>query len=129
MSAASSRIGWRLSGRSCSRSAFYRCSLLLFVPATAMTGSFVAVSLLLGIALFTIQPLQQAAVAEHSPPGTRELSFGYAYLAIFGVGALGAGIAGALLTYASPSALFTVLAAFAATGATAAFALLRAERR
>ncbi|SDJ42484.1 MFS transporter [Natronorubrum texcoconense] len=101
---------------------------LLFVPATATTGTFVAVSLLLGIVLFTIQPLQQAAVAKHSPPGTRGLSFGYTFLAIFGIGALGAAVAGGVLTYASAQALFVVLAVIAAVGATVALVLLRVDR-
>ncbi|WP_436345137.1 MFS transporter [Natronorubrum sp. FCH18a] len=102
---------------------------LLFVPATATTGTFVAVSLLLGVVLFTIQPLQQAAVAKHSPPGTRGLSFGYTFLTIFGIGALGAGLAGGVLTYASAQVLFVVLAAIAATGATVALVLRRVDRR
>ncbi|WP_440763834.1 MFS transporter [Natronorubrum sp. DTA7] len=101
---------------------------LLFVPATATTGTFVAVSLLLGVVLFTIQPLQQAAVAKHSPPGTRGLSFGYTFLAIFGIGALGAGVAGGVLTYVSAQALFVVLAAIAAIGATIALVLRRVDR-
>ena len=101
---------------------------LLFVPATATTGTFVAVSLLLGVVLFTIQPLQQAAVAKHSPPGTRGLSFGYTFLAIFGIGALGAAVAGGVLTYASAQALFVVLAVIAAVGATIAVVLRRVDR-
>ena len=89
-----------------------------FVPAVAVgLGPFLAVALLLGVALFTIQPLQQATVAAYSPPENRGLSFGYTFLAIFGVGALGAGLAGAVLTYADVEALFLVLAALAATGA------------
>lgn len=102
---------------------------LLFVPATASTASFVAVSLLLGIALFTIQPLQQATVAKHTSPGTRGLSFGYTFLAIFGIGALGAGLAGAVLTAAGARELFFVLGAIAALGATLAFVLRRVDAR
>lgn len=98
---------------------------LLFVPAAATTGTFVAVSLLVGVTLFTVQPLQQAAVANHSPTGTRGLSFGYTFLAIFGIGALGAGLAGTILTYATPTVLFTVLAAIATIGASIAVRLLR----
>ncbi len=91
---------------------------LLFVPAVAIgVVPFVGVALLLGIALFTIQPLQQATVAAYSPEETRGLSFGYTFLAIFGIGALGAAIAGTVLTVASIDALFVVLAAIAVTGA------------
>jgi MFS family permease len=90
---------------------------VLFVPAVAVgLAPFLGVALLLGVALFTVQPLQQATVAAHSPPENRGLSFGYTFLAIFGVGALGAGLAGAVLTYADVRALFLVLAALAAAG-------------
>ncbi|THE63843.1 MFS transporter [Salinadaptatus halalkaliphilus] len=98
---------------------------LLFVPASGSTASFLVVSLLLGVALFTIQPLQQAAVAKYSSPGTRGLSFGYTFLAIFGIGALGASLAGFVLTYAGPSELFVVLGTIAAIGATVTFLLRR----
>jgi len=93
---------------------------LLFVPARGAVWSFLAVSALLGVALFTVQPLSQATVAAYSPSGTRGLSFGYTYLAIFGVGSLGAGLAGAVLTAAGIRELFVVLAGIAGLGALAA---------
>ena len=102
---------------------------LLFVPASGSTVTFVAVSLLLGVTLFAVQPLSQATVANYSPPGTRGLSFGYTFLAIFGVGALGAGLAGVVLTYASYQALFVLLAAIAAAGATVSIVLHRVGER
>lgn len=98
---------------------------VLFVPASGTTGTFLAVSLLLGVALFTVQPLSQATVAAYSPPRARGLSFGYTYVGIFGVGSLGAGLAGTVLTRAGSSELFLVLAALAATGALSAAAILR----
>ena len=101
----------------------------LFVPAVAVgVLPFLSVALLLGVALFTIQPLQQATVAAYSPPSVRGLSFGYTFLAIFGIGALGAGLAGAVLTYADVAALFAVLAGIAATGATLTVVLRRLTR-
>jgi MFS family permease len=87
---------------------------LLYVPAlNAGLATLLAVSALLGFALFVVQPMYQAAVAEYTPPGTRGLSYGYTYLGVFGVGALGAGIAGVVLELFSPSALFAVLCGFA----------------
>jgi len=86
---------------------------LLFVPATGGVWSLLAVSALLGFALFGIQPFSQATIAKYSPPDRRGLSFGYTYLAIFGVGALGASLAGTVLTYGSPTAVFLLLAGFA----------------
>ncbi|RAW45299.1 MFS transporter [Halorubrum sp. 48-1-W] len=98
---------------------------LSFVPATGRIWSFLLVSGLLGVALFTVQPLSQATVAAYSPPGTRGLSFGYTYLAIFGVGSLGAGLAGFVLTVAGSRELFLVLAGLAVCGALASGAVHR----
>lgn len=93
---------------------------LAYVPA-AETGAsaLVAVSLLLGFVLFALQPMYQYAVAEYSPPETRGLSYGYTYLAQFGVGALGAAVVGGVLTYADVTAAFVLLTAFAAVAAAA----------
>jgi len=102
---------------------------LLFVPAGATTATFLAVSLLLGVALFTVQPLSQATVAAYSPGEARGLSFGYTYLGIFGVGALGAALAGTVLTRAGPRELFVVLAAIATLGALSAAAVTRFSTR
>lgn len=102
---------------------------LLFVPAGATTATFVAVSLLLGVALFTIQPLSQATVAAYSPSEARGISFGYTYLGIFGVGALGAALAGTVLTRAGPPELFVVLAVIATLGALSAVAVTRFATR
>ncbi|MFC4987037.1 MFS transporter [Saliphagus infecundisoli] len=85
---------------------------ILFVP-VAGAGSLplVTASVCLGFVLFALQPLEQATIAKYSPPDSRGLSFGYTYLAIFGVGALGATVVGIVLTYASPMVAFLVLAA------------------
>lgn len=69
---------------------------------------------LLGVFLFLVQPMYQATVAEYTPPGTRGLSYGYTYLGVFGIGSLGAAVAGTILTYANSTVLFLVLAGFAA---------------
>jgi len=90
---------------------------LLFVPASETIVTFIAVSLLLGVVLFTVQPLSQATVAGLSPSEARGISFGYTYLRIFGFGSLGAALAGTVLTRAGPRELFFVLAGIAALGA------------
>ncbi|RLM67463.1 MFS transporter [Halorubrum sp. Atlit-8R] len=102
---------------------------LLFVPATGAVATFVAVSLALGVALFTVQPLSQATVAAYSPSEARGLSFGYTYVGIFGIGALGSTLAGTVLTRAGPRELFVVLAVIAALGALAATAVARFATR
>ena len=97
---------------------------LVFLPAAnAGLVPLLVVSALLGFTLFVIQPLYQATVAVYTPPGTRGLSYGYTYLGVFGVGALGAALAGTILQYADATVLFTVLAALAVGGAVTAAAL------
>jgi predicted MFS family arabinose efflux permease len=98
---------------------------LLFVPA-AETGlwGLLLVSFLLGFALFAMQPLSQATIAKYSLAGSRGLSFGYTYLAIFGVGALGAAIIGTVRTYGSMSTVFLALAAFSTLAGTFAVLLV-----
>ena len=89
---------------------------VLYLPAlNAGLVPLLAASAVLGFALFVVQPLYQAAVAEYTPAGTRGLSYGFTYLGVFGVGALGAGIAGYVLELFSPTALFLVLCGFALT--------------
>ena len=85
---------------------------LLFVPATEFgLVALLPVAALLGFFLFFVQPFYQASVAEYSPPEARGLSYGFSYLGVFGVGALGALLAGTMLTYFSPAELFVVLGA------------------
>lgn len=109
--------------------AFLAVFAISFVPASANAGSFLAVSLLLGIALFSIQPLSQATVAAYAPREARGLSFGFTYLAIFGVGALGAGLAGTILTYGTSATLFLVLAGLAGSGSLVSIVLFRVGTR
>jgi len=98
--------------------AFVPLSSVGLLPVLALCG-------VLGVALFVVQPLYQAAVAEHTPAGTRGLSYGYTYLGVFGVGALGGTLAGGLLTYADVGVLFVVLAGIGLAGALASFVLGR----
>lgn len=90
---------------------------LVFLPIAGLgTVALLAISAVLGFALFVVQPLYQATVAEYTPPEARGLSYGYTYLAVFGLGAAGASLAGALLQYAGPPVLFGVLAGVALLG-------------
>ncbi|WP_435183029.1 MFS transporter [Halobellus sp. EA9] len=99
---------------------------VVFLPAaSAGLAPLLIIGAVLGAALFLVQPLYQATVAEYSPPGTRGLSYGYTYLGVFGVGALGGAIAGGILTYATPPVLFAVLAGFAAVASGVGIALAR----
>lgn len=92
---------------------------LLFIPAAdAGLGPILLISALLGFFLFVVQPLYQAMVAEYSPAAVRGLSYGYAYLAVFGVGAAGAAVTGFLLDFFTATTMFAVLAGFAITAST-----------
>jgi MFS family permease len=97
---------------------------LLFVPATAAgLATLLLISGILGILLFGEQPLLQATVAEYSDPTMRGLSYGYMYFGTFGVGALGAAVAGIVLSYATPRILFGLLASIALLAASLAWRL------
>jgi MFS family permease len=89
-----------------------------FVPASAagLVPLLVAAALL-GFLVFMEAPINQEVVSRHVPPAARGLSFGYTYLAVFGVGAAGAAGAGFVLTQASPAALFGALTAIAVLAA------------
>ncbi len=98
---------------------------VLFVP-VANTGlpALLAASAVLGFVIFAVQPLTQATIAAYSPPDSRGLSFGYTYLAIFGIGAFGAAIVGVVLTHFSELEVFLVLACFSASSVALAVTLL-----
>jgi FSR family fosmidomycin resistance protein-like MFS transporter len=86
----------------------------LFIPAVNVgLAALLSVCVLLGFLIYVTVPIYQAAVAEYARDDAHGLSYGYTYLAMFGIGALGAAVAGLVLTYLSTSLLFAVLAGFA----------------
>ncbi len=86
---------------------------LVYLPAAdAGLLPLLVLSAFLGFFLFVVQPFYQATVAEYTPPSARGLSYGFTYLGVFGVGALGATVAGVALTAFSQPTLFAVLAVF-----------------
>jgi MFS family permease len=99
----------------------------LSFPVVAPRGgaALLALCAVLGFVLFSAQPFYQATVAEYTPEDARGLSYGFTYLGVFGVGALGGVLAGGLLAYADRTALFLALALVAALGATLGATLLR----
>ncbi|POG56367.1 MFS transporter [Haloferax marisrubri] len=97
-----------------------------FLPVASLgVVPLLAICALLGFFLFMVQPFYQATVAEYTPAGLRGLSYGFTYLGVFGVGALGGAIAGYILTVADSTALFVVLAGFAAAATLLGVTLLR----
>lgn len=87
---------------------------LLFIPAAnAGIVPLLLVSGLLGFFVFMEAPINQEVISKYAPAEVRGLSFGYVYVAVLGVGAFGATIAGVVLTRSTPAALFGILAGFA----------------
>ena len=84
---------------------------ILFLPAV-QSGviTFALFGAALGFFLFYIQPLQATLIGLHTPEKTRGLSFGITFTGIYGIGAIGAAVAGVILTYYSPLVLFATLA-------------------
>jgi MFS family permease len=78
----------------------------------------------LGVLVFMVAPINQEAIASYSVSSMRGLSFGFTYTGIFGVGALGATMAGVILSWSSPEVLFTALAGTAVLTVVVSVALL-----
>jgi len=70
----------------------------------------------IGFFVFMEAPVHQALIGKYAAADIHGLSFGYTYLGVFGIGALGASIAGVALTYGGTGLLFAVLAVFPAIG-------------
>jgi MFS family permease len=88
---------------------------LLFVPASvAGIAPLLAVCGLLGFFVYVAAPVYQATIADYVTADSHGLSYGFTYLAMFGIGALGAALAGTVLTYAGTGTLFVALAGLAA---------------
>ncbi|MGZ0745822.1 MFS transporter [Haloparvum sp. AD34] len=124
--------GGRLTDRLPSTTAFtgslgVLVALALLFPVASSVGvvPLVAVSLALGFFVYGTAPIYQVVIAEQAADDVHGLSYGYTYLAMFGIGALGASMAGAVLTYATSSTLFVALAAIAAAGVGCALLLRR----
>lgn len=99
---------------------------LAFVPAAeAGLVPLLVVSALLGFFVFMEAPINQEVISRHVDPDLRGLSFGYTYAAIFGVGALGATVAGFVLARWSTTVLFAILAGFAVLAVALGLALVR----
>ncbi len=104
---------------------------IVFIPSlSAGLTTLLIVAGLLGFTVFAAAPINQVVIAKYTGANVRGLSFGYVYVGTLGVGALGATIAGVILTYSTPMALFLVLGAFAATAASlGVYLIVRSKRR
>lgn len=87
-----------------------------FVPASAAgLAPLLLVCGALGFLIYMTAPIRQTLVAKHADADVHGLSFGYTYLGVYGVGALGPSLAGLALTHATVEAFFAIFAGVAAT--------------
>src|SRR2546427_507788 len=98
-------IGQVLSGRLADRRQSERV-LLAFLP---LGGAFITAALAFGFLLFSLEPLQNTLVTGEVPRSLRGLAFGFTFLSVFGIGSLGAALAGWLLARNANAILFLVL--------------------
>src|SRR5438094_2113030 len=120
-------IGQVFSGRLAAHRQPQRILLLLSVPALSppyllhvlpLGGPFIAAALVFGFLLFSLEPLQNTLVTGEVPRSLRGMAFGFTFLSVFGIGSLGAVLAGWLLAHDASATLFVVLSAcIAASGA------------
>jgi FSR family fosmidomycin resistance protein-like MFS transporter len=115
--------GGRLTDRVPSTTAFVGAfatlaGLAIAFPMVRTVGvvPLVAVCLALGFVVYGTAPIYQVVIAEHAAADAHGRSYGFTYLAMFGVGAAGASLAGVVLTHATSAVLFGVLGAVAAAG-------------
>jgi MFS family permease len=93
------------------------CLAVLFpVVRTLGVVPLVGLCLGLGFVVYGTAPIYQVVIAEHAADDAHGRSYGFTYLAMFGVGAAGASLAGFVLTHATSTALFGLLGAIAAVG-------------
>lgn len=87
---------------------------LAFTPAAAAgLAPLLVVCFVLGFSIYATAPIYQATIANQVAADTHGLSYGYTYLAMFGIGAIGAPISGAALAYTEAGVLFAILAGIA----------------
>lgn len=102
---------------------------LLFIPSSSLgIVPFLLVCAALGFTLYATAPIYQVVIAEQAAADVHGLSYGYAYLGMFGFGAGGAALAGAVLTYATSTVLLMVLAGLAFVGASLVVVLISRDR-
>ena len=116
-------VGGRLTDRVPSTTTFVAAfatlaGLAVAFPVVRTVGvvPLVAVCLALGFVVYGTAPVYQVVIAEHAAADAHGRSYGFTYLAMFGVGAAGASVAGIVLTHATSAVLFGVLGVVAVTG-------------
>ncbi|WP_175542176.1 MFS transporter [Natrinema hispanicum] len=107
---------------------FAATSLALLALGGLSGTAVIGVGLVFGALLFTLAPLQSSLVAKHTPDAGQGIGFGLVFTVNFGIGALGASLAGWLLSSSSYSLLFGVLAVFPLVAAAAVLSVSKTGR-
>ena len=100
-------------------------TVLVLMAVLPVGGAFTAAALLFGFLLFSLEPLQNILVTGEVPASLRGLAFGFTFLSVFGIGSLGAALAGWLIANHASAILFLVLGGFLAASGTASLAVRR----
>ncbi len=116
-------LGQVLAGYIADRPRFDRWLLALSLGAAGVLvalGSpgvrgFTALSWAYGFLLFSLEPLQNSLVTGAVPARLRGLAFGMTFVSVFGLGSMGAVLAGLLLSRGASAPLFVILGASLAT--------------
>jgi len=91
--------------------------LLALLAAFLGSAAFVVGGLAFGFVLFSLEALQNTLVTRTAPHESRGLAFGLSFFSVFGLGSIGAVLAGWLLAQGLAAAMFLALgAAIAASG-------------
>lgn len=98
----------------------------LFLFGLGTLGPPAALAIVYGFLLFSLEPLQNVLVTNEVPRVRRGTAFGMTFLAVFGLGSVGAALGGMLIARGMTSTLYAVLAACLL--ASGGFAVLAARR-
>ena len=99
--------------------------LALFVSGGPPGSLFGGTAIVFGLVLFSLEPLQNTLVTRDAPRPLRGSAFGFAFLSVFGIGAIGAILAGWLLQQNQNAVLFLVLGLSMVASGTAALGVRR----
>jgi MFS family permease len=101
-------------------------AVVLVLLALPQGLTVVAVALLFGFLLFALEPMQNVLVSTRTPAGVRGVAFGLVFLAVFGIGALGAVLGGYVSKFAGLASIFPLLSIFMLASGAASLILYRA---
>ena len=100
---------------------------LLILGVSSPGGLFTLAAVAFGYLLFSLEPLQNTLVTAEVPRALRGLAFGGTFLSVFGIGSIGAALAGRLVAQNQTAILFALLAGCLTISGTLALGIRRAR--